>query len=82
MTNLRLLTILAALVTCSCSTPQLARVKPWERGNLAKPVMAPDREGMGPAMAEHIYFSREATHGGGGVGGGARDAQRGVRAAR
>jgi len=65
--------ILAAIVVfafCSCTHPQLARVKPWQRGNLAKPVMAPDREGMATTMAEHVYFSREASHGGGGVGGG------------
>ncbi len=49
----------------SCAT-----VKPWERGDLARPVMDPQRDALGVAIAEHMYFSREATHGGRGVGGG------------
>jgi hypothetical protein len=70
MTPLRILLALAITALCSCASPQLARVKPWQRGNLAKPVMQPDREGMATTMAEHVFFSREASHGGGGVGGG------------
>jgi hypothetical protein len=47
-----------------------ARVKPWERGQLARPVMDPSRDTLGLAMARHMYFSREAASGGEGVGGG------------
>lgn len=47
-----------------------ATVKPWERGTLADATMRPDRDPLGLAMDEHIYFSREATSGGRGVGGG------------
>lgn len=55
----------ALALQCSCST-----VKPWERGELARPVMDPQRNALGVAIAEHVYFSREASHGGRGVGGG------------
>lgn len=62
----RLLPILASMILLgSCST-----VKPWERGNLAKPVMDPSRAKLRVAMADHLYFSREGSSGGGGVGGG------------
>lgn len=61
-----------AIFLCSlgaCS-PALVRVKPYERGNLAKPVMAESIDPLQKAMTEHAYFSREASFGGGGVGGG------------
>jgi hypothetical protein len=59
--------VLTGLVflTASCEV-----VKPWQRGNLAKPVMDPGRVRLETAMAEHLYFSREASSGGAGVGGG------------
>ncbi|MFO1460205.1 MAG: DUF4266 domain-containing protein [Verrucomicrobiota bacterium] len=45
-------------------------VKPWERGTLADRTMRPDRDPLALASDEHVYFSREATTGGRGVGGG------------
>lgn len=54
---------------CACSE-SLVRVKPYERGVLAKPIMAADPDPILQAMAEHAYFSREASSGGSGVGGG------------
>lgn len=60
--------LLAALVLPACS-PALVRVQPYERGNLSKPVMA-DGDALHTAMTEHAYFSREASFGGSGVGGG------------
>jgi len=45
-------------------------VSPWERGDLADPVMRPDGDPLGTMMAEHMWFSREAASGGRGVGGG------------
>ena len=45
-------------------------VRPWERGNLADYTMQADRDPLHVAMAEHIYFSREGSTGGRGVGGG------------
>ncbi len=56
------------VMLASCS-PELVRVKPYERGNLAKPVMAKNGA-LQKAMTEHAYFSREAAFGGSGVGGG------------
>ena len=66
-----LLFALPVLLTClSSCAEQLVRVKPYERGNLAKPVMADDIDPLQKTMTEHAYFSREAASGGGGVGGG------------
>ena len=66
---LRSLLVLGALVAgalgSGCST-----VQPWERGNLADYTMQADRDALHSTMAEHIYFSREASTGGRGVGGG------------
>lgn len=59
------LVCLLGLLGAGCST-----VKPWERGTLADLTMRPDRDPLGLALAEHMYFSREATMGGRGVGGG------------
>ena len=44
--------------------------KPWQRGILSDLTMRADRDPLGTAYAEHVYFSREAATGGGGVGGG------------
>ena len=52
-----------------CSTVQAVRVRPWERSILADATMDPDRDPLGTAMSEHVYFSREAAQGGRGVGG-------------
>ena len=45
-------------------------VKPWQRGTLADYTMRADRDPLGVAQAEHIWFSREEASGGRGVGGG------------
>jgi hypothetical protein len=59
----------AALLGCGCSTTAGARVRPWQRAALADETMNPDRDPLGTAMSEHVYFSREAASGGRGVGG-------------
>ncbi len=67
------LLILTSIAAATCLTgcaDQLVRVKPYERGNLAKPVMADNLDPLQKAMTDHAYFSREAAFGGGGVGGG------------
>lgn len=56
---------LSALTLTGC-----VRVKPWQRGTLAEYGMRGDRDPLGVAQDEHIYFSREAASGGRGVGGG------------
>ena len=61
-----LLLALAGLATffSGCTT-----VQPWERATLADYSMRPDRDPLHNTMFEHIYFSREASSGGRGVGG-------------
>jgi hypothetical protein len=58
-----------ALAFSGCSSAPLTRVKPWERGTLADVSMDPNRDPLGTAMLDHVYFSREAASGGTGVGG-------------
>ncbi|MEE9332988.1 MAG: DUF4266 domain-containing protein [Granulosicoccaceae bacterium] len=45
-------------------------VKPWDRDLLADPMMQIGSDGLRIAVDEHIYFSKEATSGGRGFGGG------------
>jgi len=61
--------VAAAAVSGCSSAPQLVRVKPWERQYIADSSMDPNRDPLGSAMSEHVYFSREAAEGGRGVGG-------------
>jgi Domain of unknown function (DUF4266) len=59
------LVCLAALSGCS----QMG-VKPWERDLMARPDMAPDPAPVDSSIDDHIYFSKEASTGGRGFGGG------------
>jgi hypothetical protein len=61
--------IIGLLALGGCANPGLVRVQPWERATLADYTMRPDRDPLGTALAEHIYFSRESAAGGRGVGG-------------
>ena len=45
-------------------------VKPWERDVLSQPGMTPGEDIVTSALDEHIYFSKEASTGGLGSGGG------------
>ena len=45
-------------------------VKPWQRGMLAQDQMQLEPDLMQAYVDDHIYFSREASTGGKGVGGG------------
>ncbi len=47
-----------------------ARVRPWERELLADPRMEIDPGGVDGEIDDHIYFSKEASSGGRGFGGG------------
>jgi len=60
--------LLAALLLALLSGCQA--VQPWERGTLAEYGMRPDRDPLSAHLAEHVFFTREATSGGSGVGGG------------
>jgi hypothetical protein len=55
--------IMLALAGC-------ASVQPWERDVLARPEMSLDNAPLDAAIDDHIYFSKEATSGGRGFGGG------------
>ncbi len=60
----------AALGGLLLATAGCANVKPWQRGTLADSIMRADRDPIGVAMDEHVFFSREGASGGRGVGGG------------
>ena len=57
--------MLAVLILSACTT-----VQPWEKNLLAKPSMQLVPDKLDNALDEHIYFSKEASLGGQGVGGG------------
>lgn len=56
-----------ALVLSGCSS---LGVQPWERDVLARPEMSLDADPLDAAIDDHIYFSKEASSGGRGFGGG------------
>lgn len=66
--------LISAVLTSGCSSMggvlAYEDVKPWERGALADDGMQPVLDTMDQSVDEHIYFSREASTGGGGVRGG------------
>ena len=55
----------AMLALSGCTT-----VQPWERDVLARPEMSLDENPLDAAIDDHIYFSKEASSGGQGFGGG------------
>ena len=55
--------VLLALTGC-------AGVQPWERDVLARPEMSLANAPLDAAIDDHIYFSKEASSGGRGFGGG------------
>jgi len=60
------LALAAAQLGGGCTTQT---VQAWQRGSLTDYTMRPDRDPLATAMAEHTWFSREASAGGRGVGG-------------
>jgi hypothetical protein len=60
--------IVAALVLFTLAG--CAGVQPWERDVLARPEMSLDNAPLDAAIDDHIYFSKEASSGGRGFGGG------------
>jgi hypothetical protein len=65
MKHLLWLVALASLAGCSG-----LGVQPWERDVLARPEMSLDADPLDAAIDDHIYFSKEASSGGRGFGGG------------
>ena len=62
--------VIAVMVVCLTGCASLNTVKPWEKGNLAKPEMVFDSDRVDSAFVEHIYSSKEGASGGASVGGG------------
>jgi hypothetical protein len=62
-----LLAAAALLIVSGCSS---LGVQPWERDVLARPEMSLDANALDAAIDDHIYFSKEASSGGRGFGGG------------
>ncbi len=68
--NWRAAFILALTVTAMALGNGCTNVKPWQRQTLADYTMRADRDPLADALSEHMWFSREASSGGRGVGGG------------
>ena len=68
---LRLTVITAfALLACACSNIE-PWVKPYERDNMADPIMSFERDPVSGVYLAHVYGVREGSRGGqGGSGGG------------
>lgn len=56
---------LIALLLGGCTV-----IEPWQRDVLARPEMSLDQSPLDAAIDDHIYFSKEASSGGRGFGGG------------
>lgn len=65
MKKICLLAAFAALPGCAS-----VGVEPWQRDVLARPEMSLDASPIDAAIDDHIYFSKEASSGGRGFGGG------------
>ena len=65
--SLIVLPILASLGLGACSSQPL---QPWDRDILAQRKMNIDPYPLDSFIDEHIYFSKEASRGGAGLGGG------------
>jgi hypothetical protein len=59
--------VVALVASAGCSS---VGVKPWQRGVLARDDMQIVSEPLDASIDEHIYFSKEASSGGQGFGGG------------
>lgn len=68
------ITLSASLLLGGCSIiepmTKVEKVQPWQKGTLAKKQMALEGDAIDRYVDEHIYFSKEASTGGTGVGGG------------
>ena len=67
---MKIIISLLILGTLNLSGCRSLGVKPWERDILAREDMALDNAPMDSAFDDHIYFSKEASSGGKGFGGG------------
>jgi hypothetical protein len=63
-----LLLLSLPLLLSACVTVQPPQ--PWEKGELARAVMKMDKDPLEARFGSHVYFSKEESSGGDGVGGG------------
>lgn len=74
MRNLVVGSMTLVILLSGCSTyreiTKVEEVKPWEKGVLAKETMLLEGSPIDSYVDDHIYFSKEASTGGTGVGGG------------
>ena len=71
---IKILTLATCSLMTACSTLSnmtvSEEVKPWEKDVLAQPVMQFPQDKLFSYSDDHIFFSKEASTGGTGVGGG------------
>lgn len=65
-----LLLILISLCAVSGCSNMEPWVKPFERQNLADPLMNPDRDPISAGYRHHVFETRQASRGAGSVSGG------------
>ena len=66
-----LLAIVILIISSGCSTTFEPWVKPYERANLADPIMSTNRNPVSLSYTHHAYQAREGARGAeGGAGGG------------
>jgi len=70
MRSLKWLLLIIVGILLLISGCAVQSVQPWERDILAEKKMQPVPDPVQSAFDEHIYFSKEASSGGGSVGGG------------
>ena len=72
MNKLLIITMLLTVSGCETVSNMTVKeeVKPWEKDVLATDAMQFPRDPMQSYLDDHIYFSKEASTGGNGVGGG------------
>ena len=70
MGNTFMRTLVMLVLSIAAAGCAYVGVQPWERDVLARPEMSLDANPLDAAIDDHIYFSKEASSGGRGFGGG------------
>ena len=68
--TLRTVAMLAAIAAMAAGCAVEPWVKPYERDNLADPIMSFDRDPVSTSYTHHVYEAREGARGATGGGGG------------
>lgn len=67
---MRILRITCLLLLLSSLLSACTEVRPWQRGNFARPEMQWQADPLESALNDHIFFSKEASSGGNSAAGG------------